>query len=302
MARKNLVVIGGGVISGHYLSAFCNSESYKLSALCDIDPDCKSRKLYSDVPFYDDHIKMIAEIDIDTAIISTPPATHFRIASELLSSGVNVLLEKPMCADFESIEKLYKLAKKAKKEVVCLFHWRYADEVKFLKEYVKGKKIKKIKTHICDNYCEGETLNIKQECLSLLGAWYDSGVNALSYIDLLIGIDNAELVSSESIKDEKSGFPVFVKKVYVCDGIELEIIVDWRNNTKEKTSVITFDDGEIFVSHTNQTVERNGEIIFSSVVEDRLDSHYFNMFSDKSFKENNEEITKKIHKILFKGN
>lgn len=302
MAVKNLAVIGGGVISGHYLAAFRNSENYKLSAMCDIDPDCNSRKLYSNVPFYDDHMKMIAEIDIDTAIISTPPATHFRIASELLNAGVDVLLEKPMCADYESIEKLYKLAEKTKKEVICLFHWRYADEVKFLKEYVKGKKIKKIRTHICDNYCESGTLNIKKKCLGLLGAWYDSGVNALSYIDLLTGIDNAKLISSESIEDEMSGLPVFVKKVYMCDDIEVEIIVDWRKDSREKTSVITLEDEELSISHTNQTVTRNGEVIFSSAVEDRLESHYFNMLSDKTFKENNEEITRKIHRILFKGN
>ena len=300
MARKNLAVIGGGAISGHYLVALCGSETYNLCALCDINPDCKSRNLYKDVPFYDDHMNMIDETDIDTAIISSPPATHFRIADELLNSGVNVLLEKPMCAEFESIEKLYRMAESAKKEVICLFHWRYADEVKFLKEYIKDKNIKKIKTHICDNYCEPDTLNIKKECLDLLGAWYDSGVNAISYIDLLIEIDNATLKSSEVINDNKSGLPVFVKKVYLCDGIEIEIVVDWRYDTREKISVITFEDGEIMVSHTNQTVVCGEKVIFNSPVGDRLESHYLNMLGDKSFKDDNEKITKRIHTVLFK--
>ncbi len=302
MAKKNLAVIGGGVISGRYLPALRGSKSYELCALCDINPHCKSRNLYKDVPFYDDHLKMLDETVIDTAIISSPPATHFRMASELLSLGVNVLLEKPMCADFESVDKLYKLAELTKKDVICLFHWRYADEVKFLKEYVKGRNIKKIKTHICDNYCQPDTLNIKKECLGLLGAWYDSGVNALSYIDLLIEIDNATLKSLELINDDKSGLPVFVKKVYLCDGIEIEIVVDWRYDTREKTSVITFDDGEITVSHTNQTVVCDGKEIFNSPAEDRLESHYLNMLGDKFFKEDNEEITKRIHKVLFKEN
>lgn len=297
---EKLAVIGGGVISEHYLAALCCSETYELCALCDINPDCKSRNLYKDVPFYVDHMKMIDETDIDTAIISSPPDTHFGIAGELLNSGVNVLLEKPMCTDFESVEKLYRLAEVAEKEVICLFHWRFADEVKFLKEYIKDRNIKKIKTHICDNYCEPDTLNIKKEQLGLLGAWYDSGVNALSYIDFLIEINNAILKSSESINDKKSGLPVFVKKVYSCDGIEIEIVVDWRYDTREKTSVITFEDGEIMVSHTEQKVVCGEKVIFNSSVGDRLESHYLNMLGDESFKEDNEKITKKIHKVLFK--
>ncbi len=302
MTKKNLAVIGGGVISAHYLAALRDSEAYRLVAMCDINPDCVSRKLYSHVPFYDDYKKLMSDININTAIISTPPAGHFEIACELLSSGVNVFLEKPMCTDFESIEKLYALASQKKKELICLLHWRYADEVRFLCQYVKDKKIKKIKTRICDNYCVPGTLDIKQKCLNLLGGWYDSGVNALSYMDLLIGIEDAVLKSSESIKDPNNGFPVYVKKVYLCGDVELEIEVDWRYDTRGKTSVITFEDGELFVSHTDQKVTRNNEVIFSLSAEKRLENHYINLFGSKTFKEDNEAVTKRVHRILFKEN
>lgn len=297
--KKNLAVIGGGVIAGHYSDALKDNGAYQLAAMCDIDPDCVSRGIYSHVPFYDDHIRMLEETNINSAVISTPPATHFRIAKDLLSRGVDVLLEKPMCKDYGSIEKLYDLSKASGAEVVCLFHWRYADEVMFLKEYTKGKTIKKIKTLICDNYCTPGTLNIKPKCLGLLGAWFDSGVNALSYIDLLVELNDTQLISCESIIDEVSGYPIYAKRLYRLEDTEIEIAVDWREDTREKTSVITLEDEELFVSHTGQTVTAGGKVIFSSPAEKRLASHYFNMLSGDLFKENNEVLTKRIHKILF---
>jgi len=206
------------------------------------------------VAFFDNHIKMIDEAMIEIAIISSPPATHFHMAKDLLNNGVNVLLEKPMCIDYDSVEKLYSLANLNKKGLTCLFHWRYADEVLFLKKYLKGRNIKKITTHIYDNYCEPGTLSIKSKCRCLMGAWFDSGVNALSFIDLLINIEDSVLKTSEFITDVKSELPVYARKVYIYDGIEIEIIVDWRFDTREKSSVIALDKGEIMVSHTEQIV------------------------------------------------
>ena len=86
---------------------------------------------------------MILQEKPDIVLLATPPETHFQIACNLLRMGVNVLVEKPMCANHQSVEELFHLAKQTDKEIVCLFHWRYADEVLFLNEYLKDKKIKK---------------------------------------------------------------------------------------------------------------------------------------------------------------
>ena len=83
-----------------------------------------------------------------------------------------------------------------------------------------------------------------------------------------------------------------------------EIIVDWRTQSRQKTSRITCGLGTLFVDHTAQTVELNGETVFASPVEDRLSSHYENLFFDLSFQSlaQSQKSTLLLHKLLFTGN
>lgn len=124
-------------------------------------------------------------------------------------------------------------------------------------------------------------------------------MNALSYLDLLLDIENFHLVSSQTVNDDKNGLPVYVKKNYLCNETEIEIIIEWRLNTREKTSLVMLEEENLFVSHMDQTVSLENKMIFQSPVEDRLASHYVNMLSDQSFKKDNEILTKRIHRILF---
>ena len=49
-------------------------------------------------------------MDLDAAIISTPPATHYPIAKDCLEHGLHVLIEKPMTLKSEHAQELIDLA------------------------------------------------------------------------------------------------------------------------------------------------------------------------------------------------
>ena len=48
---------------------------------------------------------------VDAAIVATPTANHFQVASELLRGGVHVLVEKPITTTVDEADQLVKLAK-----------------------------------------------------------------------------------------------------------------------------------------------------------------------------------------------
>ena len=79
--------------------------------------------------------------------------------------------------------------------------------------------------------------------------------------------------------------------------------MDWRSETRQKTSRIECERGTLFVDHSSQTVRLGEETIFTSPVEDRLSSHYANLFyrlSPKSLARANV-CTVLLHKLLYTG-
>ncbi len=49
--------------------------------------------------------------DIDCAVVATPTTTHFEIARQLLESGIDVMIEKPITASADEARKLIEIAK-----------------------------------------------------------------------------------------------------------------------------------------------------------------------------------------------
>lgn len=301
--KQSTVLIGGGVIAEHYQKGLENSKTLQLNALVDIDPNCVARKCFS-VPFFTDFQDALA-LEPRIAILALPVTPRGATARKLLSRGIAVLTEKPMFVTLDEIESLVAFAKECNTPLACMFHWKAADEVRFLKNNLsRFGKIKKISTTVNDDYAATADGNIRADRVSLMGAWVDSGINILSYYDEILDLSNAVLLEETLLPDEKSGLPKYARKVFDASGVRAEIIVDWRTPSREKTSRIECERGTLLVNHSMQTVTFNGEVIFSSPVRDRLSSHYENLFSELSFEAlaHSQEHTLLLHKLLFTGN
>ncbi len=293
------VLVGGGKISKRYKKGFENSQFFDVVALCDKNPDCIARSIFDNAVFLDDY-KKIPQLELEAAIVSVYTHKHFEIAKFLLSNGISVFCEKPLALSLNEIEELFKTAKDNNVHLECLYHWRSAAEVTYLKEIAsKYGDIKRIETKIFDNYCEPDTLKILDDRLILCGAWFDSGINILSFVEMLVDIGKCKLINEKIIKAQNSEYPVFASKVFECGDTVLSFTVDWRSNNSTKNTVIEYEKATLEIDHTNQTVSLNGKQIFSSPTEDRLTSHYQKMFADFKPDTENYELTMKLHKALF---
>ncbi len=112
MAKKiKTAVIGVGHFGRLHATKFKELDGVELVAVVDVDRE-RARAVATELgtTAYTDYHELTDRVD--AVSIVTPTATHYRIASHFLSSGVDVLIEKPMTANPEEAEKLIKEAEK----------------------------------------------------------------------------------------------------------------------------------------------------------------------------------------------
>ena len=272
------VLIGLGEIAAHYKQAFLLSDKYSLTAVCDKNEACSSRMVFKEYPFYQDYKKMNENEDFSIAIIATDFRTHKEIAEYFLCHGKDVMVEKPISDSLNDIAELYQTAEKHGTRLISLLHWKYADEVLFLKEHLKDfGKIEKIEVDIKDA-CLDSSGSVRVDRRSMGGSWYDSGINALSFLDELVNLDNMQAVHEELHTDPISGCVIDARHSFKTeDSIEISISNRWTQNDGSKRTFIHTDKGIVTIYHSEQRVFFNDDKVFESKVEDRLASHYVNM-------------------------
>lgn len=97
-ARKlRFALIGAGDFGPHF-APYIN-EVAELVAVCDPNPESRANfaeETGLQLPEFDDHKKLLAEIDVDAVAITSPNFTHKQIALDVAAAGKHVYCEKAM--------------------------------------------------------------------------------------------------------------------------------------------------------------------------------------------------------------
>ena len=104
-------VIGVGHLGKFHAQKFSTLENCELVALADPNPAnalALSKKLKCD--YVKDYKQILKNVDVVSIV--APTSLHYEITSDVLKSGVNVLLEKPITNSVEEAKSLDKLSKK----------------------------------------------------------------------------------------------------------------------------------------------------------------------------------------------
>ncbi|MDE3091334.1 MAG: Gfo/Idh/MocA family oxidoreductase [Chloroflexota bacterium] len=103
-------IVGAGLM-GRWHAHEVPRAGGRLIAVADIDSPSAERLAHASHALafvsVDD---LFAQIKIDVLHVCTPPETHAELAERALSAGVHVVVEKPLAPDFETTERLLKLA------------------------------------------------------------------------------------------------------------------------------------------------------------------------------------------------
>lgn len=295
---KKACLIGLGLITTRYLTGWTETDFIKLCAVADQKETAIGRSHYSQYPFYQSYQDMIIREKPDYAIISTPPESHFEIARFCLLHDVNIIIEKPVTLCMEDFDVLQTLT--AQKNLVfwTLFHWLGGIETRAFTKQYDLSHIQAIQIQVQDPYCDENNI-IKKDRRHLMGAWIDSGVNALSLLKRLLPFQNVEIQKTEAEACKETKLPIYVKANLLIDGVQVEITVDWRNNTDCKESFVTLDNRQIHINHSAQSITDGATTEYGNIP--RLDEHYKTLFAQLEEK-SNADFSRAVHQILFEVN
>lgn len=142
MEPLRIGVIGYGYWGPNLARNFSEIPSSEVVAIADKRKEQLERAAlkYPRVTLTSDY-KDLFSMDLDAAIVSTPPKSHFPIATDCLSNDLHVLVEKPLSLNSQDAEELIKQAKSKKLTLMVGHTFEFNSAVLVLKEYIKSKEL-----------------------------------------------------------------------------------------------------------------------------------------------------------------
>src|SRR5258707_12032999 len=140
--RYGVIGVGAGIFSSH--RPVLALPIVEVVAVSDIDAEKgQGRADELGCAFYQDYRQMLAETQLDVAVILTPPFLHASIACACLEAGCRVLTEKPMAVQVAEADEMIATAQRCQRLLGVIFQQRNRPEVqaarKLLQEGVLGE-------------------------------------------------------------------------------------------------------------------------------------------------------------------
>lgn len=111
MEKVRVGVIGSGYWGPNLLRNFTENTGSVVVGVADLRDErlAAVQQTYHQVTVTKDYHELF-DMGLDAVVVSTPPATHHKIAKEALEAGVHVLVEKPMTTSVRDAEDLIEVA------------------------------------------------------------------------------------------------------------------------------------------------------------------------------------------------
>ncbi|MCL2595948.1 MAG: Gfo/Idh/MocA family oxidoreductase [Promicromonosporaceae bacterium] len=136
----NVAIVGTGNISAAHIAGFLRfPELCRIVALHDIVPAKAAEKrerfelIDADVLDYD---ALLTRDDVDLVSVCTPPASHKYLTVDLLRSGKNVLVEKPMAPSVADCDEMLAAARESGKMLSVVAQNRFRNDLVAVKETI----------------------------------------------------------------------------------------------------------------------------------------------------------------------
>ncbi len=142
-------IIGAGIIAPAHISAFGEyPDRCKVTAICDIVSDLvKEKSEQFKIAGYNDYKEMIEKESLNAVCIATPPATHKKIALDVISMGCNVICEKPLAMTVSEGQAIADAVAKAGILFMVAFCHRFEQAIVKIKDSVSSGQFGPITTY-----------------------------------------------------------------------------------------------------------------------------------------------------------
>lgn len=241
MSRIKAGVLGVGKMGEYHVGILSENRDVDLTAISDMNEE-RGRVISEryDVPYFSNIGDMLEKVDV--AVVAVPTQLHYKIAKEVLSAGVHVLLEKPCSDNLEHARELFDLADR-KNLILHVGHIeRFNGAVQELHKLVDDP--------------------ILVECRRM-GPFVERMKNDSVVLDIMIhDIDIIlNLIDAKVVRINVMGRSVFSDKDDVVS-VQLEfetgciahILASRASQNKERTLSITQKDSYVILDYTDQEI------------------------------------------------
>jgi len=200
MKRKKIKVgvVGIGHLGNYHLQKYQKLESCEIIAVTDMFPDRaqKAAELYKCSSF-EDYRTMIGKVD--AVSIAVPTSDHCKVAKDFLAAGVDVLIEKPICATLEEADELISLAQKKKLILQVGFVERFNPAMMAVEKIIQKPLF--IESHRLHPFFERGTdvdviLDLMIHDLDIIVKFVDSPVTAVEAVGVPILSDKIDIANA----------------------------------------------------------------------------------------------------------
>ena len=143
MANVRVGVIGCGYWGPNLIRNFVEIPESELVAVADLQMDRLHHigNRYPQIDIVTRNHQDLFALDLDAAVIATPPHTHYKLARECLEQGLHVLVEKPITLNSAHARELWQLAQEKKRVLMVGHTFEYNPAVHALKQMIESGEI-----------------------------------------------------------------------------------------------------------------------------------------------------------------
>lgn len=172
-------VIGYGYWGPNLVRNFVEIPTSTVVGVADLDQERLNRAQlsYPQMTVTKDY-RDLFRLDLDSVVVATPPATHFRLAKDALLRGLHVLVEKPLSLDSREAQELIDLAEEHDCILMVSHTFVYNPAVRALKEIIDSGEIGDV--HYVD--AVRVSLGLFQRDLNVLWDLAPHDISILQYI------------------------------------------------------------------------------------------------------------------------
>ena len=246
--KKNIAVIGAGYWGKNLIRNF--AELGSLLLICEKDPKRIAffKEKYPELKFTSSLKDVLKNKAVKGVVLATPAESHFELGKEVLKSGKDLFVEKPLSLSVKEGEKLVNLAQE-KKSILMVGHLlQYHPAIVKLKEIIQEGKLGKI----CYIYSNRLNLGKFRTEENILWSFAPHDISVILY---LLGEEPEKITAVGSAYLNPKIFDTTVTNLRFKSGAAAHIFVSWLHPYKEQKLIV---------------VGTTGMVLFDDLAEDKL--------------------------------
>lgn len=258
--------IGAGGIAHLHASQLLELENVEIKAISDISTVAKEKFVTSfglqGVQQFIEYIDMLEQCDLDAVVICSPHTLHFKQASDALTRGLHVLIEKPMTCSTKEAEELIKLAKQSGKVMQVSYQRHFQPEFMYIRDAIARGEIGKLTSITASLYQEWDSLTNgswrQTPKLSGGGFLMDSGSHIIDVLLWTTGLTPIKIQSQLSQQNTPVEIDTFTSILFE-EGVIAGLNLVGSAPVWHETYVFCGEDGAIFYDNEKIKLHRLGQ-------------------------------------------